>query len=250
MMQPEMPNLDAATLLGLDTRLQHVTTESVKVALSGFALPLNPARDMNWLAIAVRRTLAMCDATRLRNPNRTPNTGIRSELLRLANLAEAFYREFSHCDPSADTALWLHAARHWNGDLFEAGLDSGFAHTRMIETINEIKWIEVFLRDAADSIPAQRGPWRQAEQKRHRVKYARHLATVYEAAFDHPVSANNYPTDALIKAQTPFMDFYGRMVKLAFGARETTNLTDVVKEACRLHRQHPAEFAEGVIPSL
>ena len=82
------------------------------------------------------------------------------------------------------------------------------------------------------------------------MERAQYLAPIYEAAFGQPVSANNFPTDARIKAQTPFMDFYGRMVTLAFGARETANLTEVVKAACRLHRQHPAEFAEGIIPGL
>jgi hypothetical protein len=246
----EMPNLDPATFLGLDTHLPHITAESAKKALSGFALSLTAARDMDWLAMAVRRALAICDKSRLRNPKRTSNAEIRVELQRLAKLAEAFYLEFSRFDPETDSALWLHAARHWDGDLFVAGIDSSFGHTRMMEVIDEIKWIGLFLRDTADSVKTQRGPWKHSEQKRQRVKYGTHLAIVYEAAFGQPVSANNFPTDARIKAQTSFMDFYGRMVTLAFGKHETANLTEVVKAACQLHRQRPAEFAEGIIPGL
>lgn len=246
----ERPNLDAAALLGLDTHLPHVATDSVRAALNGFALPLTPARDMDWLSMAVRRALAICDKTRLRSPNRTSNTVIRSELLRLAKLAEAFHLELSRFDPEVDSALWLHAARYWEGDLFEAGDDSSFGHTHMVEVIDEIEWIGMFLRDAAASLQNQRGPWKQSEQKRHRVKYAKYLAAVYEAAFGQPVSANNFPTDARIKAQTPFMDFYGRMVTLAFGPREAANLTEVVKAACRSHRQRPVEFGESIIPRM
>jgi hypothetical protein len=82
------------------------------------------------------------------------------------------------------------------------------------------------------------------------VERGQHLARIYEAAFGKLVTANNYPNDARHKAPTPFMDFYSRMVTLAFGGRETSNLAEVVKAACQLHREDPAQFAEGIIPGL
>ena len=123
-------------------------------------------------------------------------------------------------------------------------------YRRFKAAVAELDWLASFMRDAAKATPSQRGPWRQSEGKRLRVERGQYLAPIFEAAFGQPVSANNFPTDARIKAQTPFMDFYGRMVTLAFDAHETANLTEVVKAACQLHREHPAEFAEGIIPGL
>ena len=116
--------------------------------------------------------------------------------------------------------------------------------------VAELDWLAGYLRAAAKTTASQRGPWRQSEQKRLRVERGQYLAPIFEAAFGQPVSANNFPNDSRHKAPTPFMDFYSRMVTLALGARETSNLAEVVKAACQLHRQHPARFAEGVIPGL
>ena len=121
---------------------------------------------------------------------------------------------------------------------------------RFKAAVAELDWLVSFTREAATTTPTQRGPWRQSERKRLRVERGQYLAPIFEAAFGQPVSANNFPNDARHKAPTPFMDFYSRMVTLAFGARGTSNLSEVVKAACQLHRQHPAQFAEGIIPGL
>lgn len=123
-------------------------------------------------------------------------------------------------------------------------------YRRFKAAVAELDWLTSFIKSAARTTPSQHGPWRLSAGKRLRVERGQYLARVYEAAFGEQVSANNFPTDATVRAQTPFMDFYGRMVTLAFGASETANLTEVVKEACRLHRQHPAVFADGIIPGL
>ena len=235
--------------------LPAVTPAAVDSALEGFSLPLSPGRDMDWLAMAVRRSLAISLPNISDGPERTSNADIRGELERLATLAGVTWLELFQCDHAADSRLWDHAWHHWDG---EGGTDVGSGmvmgepsdYRRFKAAVAELDWLASFMREAAKATESQRGPWRQSEEKRLRVQRGQYLAPIYEAAFGQPVSANNFPTDARIKAQTPFMDFYGRMVTLAFGARETANLTEVVKAACQLHRQHPAEFAEGIIPGL
>lgn len=244
-----------AAFIGRDHMLLEVTPKAVASALVGFALTLSPGRDMNWLAMAVRRSLAISLPNISDGPERTSNVDIRGELERLATLAGSTWLELFKCDHAADSRLWDHAWRDWDG---EGGTDVGSDlvigepsdYRRFKAAVAELDWLASFMREAAKATESQRGPWRQSEEKRIRVQRGQYLAPIYEAAFGRPVSANNFPTDARIKAQTPFMDFYRRMVTLAFGARETANLTEVVKAACQLHRQHPAEFAEGIIPGL
>lgn len=241
--------------IGMDHMLPAVTPEAVANALTGFSLPLLPGRDMDWLAMAVRRSLAISIPNVSDGPERTSNADIRGELERLAALAGSTWLEIFQCDHAAESRLWDHALHHWNG---EGGTDIGDGmvmgepsdYRRFMAAVAELDWLSNFLREAAKATESQRGPWRQSEEKRLRLQRGQYLAPIYEAAFGRPVSANNFPTDARIREQTPFMDFYGRMVTLAFGARETANLTQVVKATCQLHRQFPVEFAEGIIPGL
>lgn len=240
---------------GRDDWLDKLNAETIGKSLHDFPLSLSADRDMAWLAMAVRRALAMTMRNAEDGPKRTSNSDIRAELERMATLADSTWLELFECDHAADSRLWDHAWHHWDG---EGGTDVGNGammgepsdYRRFKAAVAELDWLASFMRHAAKATPSQRGPWRQSEEKRLRVERGQYLAPIYEAAFGHSVSANNFPTDARIKAQTPFMDFYGRMVTLAFGARETANLTEVVKAACQLHRQHPAEFGEGIIPGL
>lgn len=244
-----------AAFIGRDHMLPAVTAEAVDSALAGFTVPLLPGRNMDWLAIAVRRSLAISMPNITDGPARTSNADIRAELERLATLAGSTWLELFQCDHAADSRLWDHAWHRWDG---EGGTDIGNGmvmgepaeYRRFRAAVAELDWLASFMRGAAKATESQRGPWRQSEEKRLRVQRGQYLAPIYEAAFGQPVSANNYPNDARHKAPTPFMDFYSRMVTLAFSARETSNLAEVVKAACQLHRQHPAQFAEGLIPGL
>lgn len=244
-----------AAFIGRDHMLSAVTEETVASALAGFALPLSPGRNMEWLAMAVRRSLALSVPNISDGPKRTSNADIRGELEQLAALVGSTWLELFQCDDAAESRLWQHAWHRWDG---EGGTDSGDGmvmgepsdYRRFKAAVAELDWLASFMREAAKTTESQRGPWRQSEEKRLRVQRGQYLAPIYEAAFGQPVSANNFPTDARIKAQTPFMDFYGRMVTLAIGPRETLNLTEVVRAACQLHRQQSAEFGAGIIPGL
>lgn len=226
----------------LDLMLTAVTPEALAVALEGFATPLSPDRDMDWLALAVRRSLAISMPNISDGPERTSNAAIQAELERLAALAGATWLELFQCDDAADSRLWEYA---WH----LCDRESRDYH-RFQAAVAELDWLAGFMRQAAKATTSQRGPWRQSERKRLRVERGQHLAPIFEAAFGKTVSANNYPNDARHTAPTPFMDFYSRMVTLAFGPGETSNLAEVVKAACQLHRQHPAKFPKEIIPDL
>lgn len=241
------------SFFGRDHLLPAVTPEAVSKALQGFPLPLADGRDMEWLATAVRRALGITLPSVSDGPKRTSNADVRTDLTRLADLAGSTWQELFKRDSAVESQLWWFALSRWDG---EGGAETGDGivlgdpseHLRFMAAIRELEWLASFLREAAKATPSQKGPWRQSLEKRLRIERGQYLAPIFEAAFNQIVSANNFPTDARIKAQTPFMDFYGRMVALAFGARETANLTEIVKAACRLHRQHPVKFAEGLIP--
>ena len=230
-----------------------VTPQAVARALAGFPLVLSPGRDMEWLSMAVRRSLAISSTGD--SPERTSNVEIRRALERLATLAGSTWLELFQCDDAVDSRLWDHAYHNWdseNGtDVYDGiGMGKPINYIRFTAAVRELDWIASFMRDAARATASQRGPWRQSEGKRIRVERGQYLARIYEAAFGKLVSANNYPNDDRHTVPTPFMVFYERMVTLAYGARETTNLAEVVKAACQLHRRQPAQFGEGMIPGM
>lgn len=241
--------------LGRDHMLPAVTPEAVATALEGFSVALSAGKDVDWLAMAVRRSLAISIPNNSENPERTSNADIRVMLERLAGLAEKTSLELFQCDHAVDSRLWDHAWRYWDG---EGGRDMGDGfvigepsdYLRFQAAVAELNWLSNFMREAAKTTAIKPGPWRQSEHKLLRVRRGQFLAPIYESAFGEKVSANNFPSDALHKAATPFMDFYSRMVTLAFDARETSNLAEVVKTACQLHREKPAQFDEGNIPGL
>lgn len=237
-----------AAFIGRDHMLLAVTPEAVANALEGFALQLAPGRDMDWLAMAVRRSLGISLRSRSDSPDRTSNVDIKAALARLVNVTETTWQELFGWSDAVDSRLWTVAWRRWDG---EAGNVSEPPEYRRVKAaVSELNWLAGFLRLAAEDTPIPRGPWRDKERKWIRIERGQYLAVIYEAAFGQPVSANNFPTDSRIKSQTHFMDFYGRMVTLAFGMAEAVNLTEVVKAACQRHREHPAEFGDGIIPGL
>lgn len=245
-----------AAFIGMDHSLPQVTRDTVTSALEGFALSLLSGRDFGWLAMAVRRSLAITMRNVSDGPERTSNADIRAELERLAGLAGSTWVELFECDHAADSRLWDHAWRHRGDGEGGAAIGDGIVfgapshYRRFKAAVSELDWLAGFMRDAAKATESQRGPWRQSEEKRLRIERGQCMATIFEAAFGQPVSANNFPNDARHKAPTAFMDFYQRMVNLAFDARETVNLAEVVKAACQLHRQNPASFDESIIPGL
>ncbi len=237
------------------TRLSQMTGDSIARALDNFALPLQPDRNLEWLAMAVRRSLAIAIPDLNNGPDRTSNREVRSEVERLAGIVGSAWQELFLIKDAAESHIWDYGWKQWDG---KGGTDIGHGmmmgepseYRRFKAAVAELDWLAGFLRQAAQATKSQSGPWRQSEAKRVRVERAQYLAPIFEAAFGQKVSANNFPNDVRHKAPTAFMDFYQRMVTLAFGVQETVNLAEVAKAACQLHREHPAQFGEGIIPGL
>lgn len=232
-----------------------VTEEAVTETLAGFSLPVLPGKGSAWLSTAVRRSLAITIRDRGDGPSRPSNLEIRIEMDRLASSVEATWLDLQKRGAAVESRLWDQA---WNSCEGKAGMeiaDGVFIgqlpdHRRFNDALIELEWLGRFIREATRTTKSQSGPWRMSEEKRIRIERGQMLAPVYEATFGKAVTANNYPNDPRHKKQTPFMDFYGRMVSLAFGDREKANLAEVVKAACKLHREMPVQFGVGVIPGL
>ncbi|WP_425998819.1 hypothetical protein [Caulobacter sp. DWR1-3-2b1] len=244
-----------AAFIGGDHRLLMVTVDAVTKALPGSTPPLRPHLDMNWLAMAVRRSLAITMRNTTDGPEQISNAEIRAKLKRLANKAGSTWLELFQCDQAVRDRLWSHAWHHSDGedgeDLSDGIVMGGPSdYRRFNAALAELDWLANFMRRAAEGTESQPGPWRFSVQKRIRIERGQYLARIFEAAFDAKVSANNFPSDKRHKQPTAFMEFYRAMVTLAFGEAETLNLAEVVKEACRLHQLQQAQFAEGIISGL
>lgn len=234
-----------------DHVLPWVTPEAVALALDGFSLQLSSSRTIDWLAMAVRRALGNTARRTGDGPRRPSNSEIRAELTRLAEAVQAAWGKVFDRSEASDSRLWDHAFRHWEGvNALATSDDPGFAYNRFRTALADLDWMSGFLRAAAQETEPQRGAWRRAEERRIRVERGQYLAPVFEATFGEAVTANNWPSDARHSAPTPFMDFYQRMVALAFAEQATPDLSGILKAASRLHRNEPVEFVQGAIPGL
>lgn len=234
-------------LAASDHRLLTVTRETVARALEGFPIPLLPDRDMDWLTMAVRRALAIAKRDKRRGPERTSNADIRADLERLAELAGQTWLKLVECDLATDDRIHTIAWRHWDGE--GGNVSEPQEYRRYRAALVELEWLAGFLHKAAMETESPKGSWRAKERRWLRIERGRNLAPIFEAAYGKLVSANNWPSDKEHEASA-FMDFYQRLVALAFGENVTPDLSGVLKEVCQRHRQDPVQFDEGVIPGL
>lgn len=238
-----------------EDQLPDVTAKALHERLAKLPFGLEVGKDWDWLAMLVRRALALSVPDHRDGPERDGNKEIRDELLRLSGLASDTWLQLFDPTDSADSHLYWFALSRWDGSGGEDVGNGMFRgdpadFVRFRAALAELDWVSSFLRDAAHSLPKQAGPWRASEQKRRRIARAQYLAPIYEAAFGQKLSANNYPHEPRHSRPTPFMTFYEETVTLAFGPREATNYTDVVKAAFLLHKQQPCELNPEFFPGL
>lgn len=164
-----------------DHLLPNVTPQTVRNALADFALPLLPERDFDWLAMAVRRSLAISLPNVSDGPERTSNADIRGELKRLAALAGSTWLELFQCEQAAESHLWDYAWHHWNG---EGGTDVGDGlvmgepsdFRRLRSAVAELDWLAGFMERAASATEVPRKQWKNPERKALRIQRGRDLA--------------------------------------------------------------------------
>lgn len=227
--------------------LPSITPEAVTVALKGLNLKFAPGKDVKWLSLVLGRVLALTvpphgDAPELASQDYTKN-----ELEQLSKAVAKAGQRLEALSAAADCRLWDHA---WGQQSDSGQIGEPLEYSRYRASVDELGWLADFLQGAATTSPRQSGPWRQSAAKRLRVERAKYLAAVYETAFGLPVTSNQFPNDKTVTVPTSFMQFVSRVVELAFGALENTNLPEVAQEACRIHRIAPAEFAPGLISGV
>lgn len=217
-----------------DASLPHVSTSAVMSALDDFALPLVPNSNMEWLATAVRRLLAVS----VRRTDEDPDDGqsnsvTRDNLFALADRANGLHNELVLKGRPEDFAIVSYGyerQRFGLGEMSDDDLNFKLA-------LRQLHWLAGFLRGAAlhmDSKANQQSPrWRDAARREIRIERGCALAQIFEATFGSRVTVNMGQS---VGAQpTPFMDFYQRMVALAFGEKATPDLTGILQEARTRH---------------
>lgn len=215
------------------TLLQHVTSQTVAEALSGFAL--KPQTSFDWIADAIRAVVPTgpspfewdgCEAFSrdIWPPNRTTSRDA--------------WRELS-------TAIGgVFAVLHKRQQDLELGLDSG-ANVNLetaTEQLGEL-WDIARSRAALDPEP---GKYRSTAAKELRIEQAFALSVIFKRAFgrDATIDQRNGTVGG------PWPDFYRRMMALAFDARITKPDETVLKAArsktLRLRKKLRDDDAEGV----
>jgi hypothetical protein len=234
-----------------------VTPEAVANALQGFQPPLVAGRDMDWLALAVRRSLAMTMSRAPDTPERQSNADTRKELERLGKRAGKLWAAlFDGRSYEADGAIFDYAMRHGGS---EGWVEEGAGHGGFVwaepglrreyrEAVASLDWLSGFLQRVAREIPSQAPRWTQTEWRAIRVHRGYVLAGVYEAAFGATVTVNM--GQSVGASPSPFMEFYQRMVALAFNEQATADLSGVLQEAANRHRSQRYLYVQGLIPGL
>lgn len=230
-----------------DSYLPHVTAESVAEALERFPLSLATVRSWDWLAMAVRRSMAMTMQNVTEGPNRQSNADTRKELQALARRAGKLWAAlFEGRSAEAEDAIWSYSWRRWDGS---GGEDIGNGLTigdptdwrRFEDAVRELDWVSVFLHKVAQQVPSQAPKWTKAEWRELRIQRGQYLLPIYLAAF----LANELTNKT-------FGDFYQRMVSLAF-PDEMDDIPDfeaLISEARKRHETSPVAFNPRHIPGL
>jgi hypothetical protein len=230
------------------------TDEAIEAALDDFRLPLVSGVTLAWLSRAVRNGLSNSRADVSSTSKRLSNRRVKANLTTAACATDAAFYALLQLDWWSDDALWKASLANWDGeggvDLGELGIVAPAGeYRRYKETIDNLEWLSGWLRSVSARVPSQRSPWRRQADRTLRIDRGTQLAPIFEKAFGQSVSANNFPFDARHKRSTPFMDFYERMVAVAFGEKGIPDLPGILKEVCQKHRAAPVELMPRVSPS-
>lgn len=239
--------------IDLDRSLPHVTPKAVSEALKDLNLTFTSGKDFAWLAIAVRRVLAISIQEQSDGPDRLKNADIQRELARLSDMALSTWQAaFERTDASdtqlRDFAFDLADSSHNIAPEHPIGVAEPIAYRRLKSALSELEWVGNFLRRAAQDVEHQKPNWRRKVNRDLSVMRGCYLAPIFETAFSQPISVNAWPSDSRHKHPTAFMAFYQSMIALAFGEHSTPDISGVLKEARRLHLETPTTFSKGIVP--
>jgi len=212
--------------------LLHIAGDTVQKALASSSLEFADGWNYEILAVEIRNALAPTIPPETVDPARLSNAEIRDRIAKISKSAKALDNEISGLSSMVDGRLMSESVRHdgfanFIGFIFSK--DSRYF--RFHEISSNLSFIADFLDSAAGNVERQASKWRQSEQRRLRVWRGERLIPVFENAFGRKITLNGWPSDPRHHAATPFMDFYQRVTKLAFGEEITGDLSGVLKEA-------------------
>jgi hypothetical protein len=108
---------------------------------------------------------------------------------------------------------------------------------RFLRAVKEVDWLATYFNLVADGLHVRTGPSQAPEIRKLRIDQGRELVPIFEAAFGKRASVNNSPSGGDHYKPSNFMDFYVRMMTLAFDEKSVNDLSGVLKEACKQHRK-------------
>lgn len=200
-------------------RFASLTSETVREALDGFRLSRPAERNVDWLARALRKVLALATPLGIAHgDNAQPNSITRAKLTRAAaNLdkAASTMRELSELD-LAPVVQVMAITPH------------GPPSFRSMPA--ELEYISDIFRQVARSLHVVQGPARAAAARELVVRRAFYLAPLFEMVFGVKATVNDFPGADL----GPWPDFFARIMFAATGDR-VADLRKIAKEARSRH---------------
>lgn len=213
-------------------KLSHVTGDAVRDALDGCFVALPDDSNFEILATHVRTALESTILPEILDPDRLSNEEIQKKLVKLSKISRTLHNEISTSLNIVDHQL---AKESFRGDGFVNFIGFIFSdisrYSRFYAIASKIESLSDFLDIAARNTERQAPKWRQNARRQLRIWRAERLIPVFESAFGRNITINSWPFDSRHHRPTPFMDFYQRMVTLAFGENSSDDLSAVLKEA-------------------
>lgn len=216
--------------------LRRITPQSVEQALKGLPVSLRPTRDAEWLAQKIRgvaNAYPFVFNDDLRRPSHA-DTGENLERLAIkaGELLDALPQRIG---PEADAMSQALGSRNYTTTEFRDVLDQ---LRRVLPSLVDLA------KDTADDLRGkeyrQHKRWLATQEKAKRVAFGQFLAPIYEEAFGHEITVNDWGSHgSRAGAPNAFAKYYLGMMKLVFGAEITTNLHEVLKETRVRHRAGP-----------
>ena len=221
------------------TLSEAITSESLCAALKGFPLRLADGVTHDWfLRSLIDRLVDARMAESLWDDAALPPYSERSQALeKLAKqAAELATRLDSQFGPRH---LGFRSFKKSADEMWDEGDWSGMLsdRARLSKALSELRWLSATLKSTAGYFSFKHNEnhkprWRQKNTRHVRVARGICLAYVFEAGFGKKITVNDW-TGGSGRARKPthFMDFYQRIVSLAFEDKATRDLSGVLKEA-------------------
>lgn len=224
----------------MEDHFSDLTPSNLAAELAHFTYKLAEGKDYDWLAMAIRRALALSVRAAGDGPDRQPNAETRKEIQGLAKRSGKLWLALrENLSQEADDALYSYAFRNWAGE--REGISSGdpTEWKRFRSALAELDWLSGWLRRAADQIPSQRPRWTEREVRNIRIQRGLALAPIYLSA---------YRVNTL--ASKAFGDFYQRVTDLAFDEGDIPDFESMMSEIRQSHSKEPLVYEAHFIPGI